>query len=99
MTQLKANVGINRSKDHKLFRETAKHRYSNEKKEMELELHHNKETIEKLINDKYAFYDEAFEHNIHHVVFKKNKEDSYIEITFSFEENYNQLKIMWEEPH
>ena len=95
MTQVKPNIGMNRSKDHKLYRESAKERYGQEKKELGAELHDNKLTIEKLFNDKFEYYDEVIEHSSHHVVFKKSQADSFKEVVFNFEENYNHLKSMW----
>lgn len=89
-------IGKSHYKDNKLYRETSRKRYEEEKKEMEKELHENRTELEKILNEHYEYFDERMEHNYNMVRFKASGKDSFKELKFEFEENYMHLKEMWE---
>lgn len=82
-------------KSRGMVRETSRERFTEEKKEMEHELSHHRESVTKLMNDHYTVLGIAEYRGQHVVKFQHPDTNRMEKLTFHYETNYNALQNMW----
>lgn len=85
-------VGIVHDKDNKMLRESAKHRYHDEKKELEREFKETSMKIKKSLNENYSYYNTVRDKDTYVLRFKKPDASDFVEFNIYYEENLKRLE-------
>ena len=83
-------------KSRGMIKETSRDKFLDEKKEMEHELSHNKETVTKLLNEHYTYKTTSRTRGQYVVKFQHPESHKMERLNFNFEPNLKTLENMWQ---
>ena len=95
MSQKNHNTCHMHDKSRAMIKETSRERFLEEKKEMEHELSHNKETLTKLLNDHYTYKTTSRSRGQYIVKFQHPTTHKMAKLNFNYEPNYRELETIW----